>query len=204
MQAIKQLSSGYHLTKSLDLSTPRIVLWLNLAAIPLLLFFGWVFSILFFLVTSVRPFPDGFWDLIDTFSGGRLLGLILSIVGMLVMHELIHGAFFWLFTHERPKFALRAGYAFAAAPDWYLPKAQYVFVGLSPFALISLISLGMAAVSPPGWIVFLLMVASFNAAGALGDLIVVAWVLRQPAKVYINDQGDTFHVYGLEGIDPGI
>ena len=111
---------------------------------------------------------------------------------MLVVHELIHGMFFWLFTHERPKFALRSGYAFAAAPEWYLPKFQYIIVGLSPLVVISIVCIIFAALVPPSIVPYPLFIATFNAAGALGDMIVVAWVSKQSGTILVRDLGDRF------------
>ena len=129
-----------------------------------------------------------------------MMALPLSIILMLVMHELIHGIFFWWFTHERPIFALKSGYAFAAAPQWFLPRSQYILVGLSPFVIITIVSILLAwfAVSP--LIPYFLMIAAFNAAGSLGDLLVVGWVLSQPKNILVNDKGDVFSSFA-PGID---
>ena len=194
MQAQKPLPASYHFDKTLDLSKTRTVLWLNLAALPLLVLFGWIFGRIFFLLRSINPISGGFWDLF-TLSIGELIWLILSIIFMLFFHELLHGLFFWLYTHERPKFALKSGYAFAAAPDWYLPKFQYILVGLSPLVIISVICVLLAAFMPSQVIPYLLLVATFNAAGALGDMIIVAWVSSQPRDILLRDQGDKFSIF---------
>jgi hypothetical protein len=41
-------------------------------------------------------------------------------------------------------------------------------------------------------VLLLLYIATFNAAGALGDMIVVGWVLKQPNTILVKDQGDKF------------
>jgi len=192
MEATKILPPDYHFKKSLNLSSSWVALRLNLAAIPLLFLFGWLFGRLIILLRSIKPFPKGLLSFFTTVSGWELLAFALSIVLMLVVHELVHGLFFWIFTHERPKFALKAGYAFAAAPDWYLPGHQYIAVGLSPFVILSLISVILAVVVAPSLVPYLLFIATFNAAGALGDLIVVGWVLRQPGNIMVKDEGDIF------------
>jgi hypothetical protein len=45
---------------------------------------------------------------------------------------------------------------------------------------------------------YLLIIATFNAAGALGDMIVVAWVLMQPNTILVKDDGDRFSTYIAE------
>jgi hypothetical protein len=192
MHAIKTLPSDYHSHKILDLSNSRTMFWLNLAALPLLFLFGWIFARIFILISNTNPFPNGFWGLVTSYSLVDWIALPISIALMLVFHELVHGMFFWLFTQERPKFALKSGYAFAAAPEWYLPRLQYVLVGLSPLLVISILTVILAAFFPAHLISYLLFVATFNAAGALGDMIVVTWVLRQPDSTFIMDHGDKF------------
>lgn len=192
MQSTRDLPSIYRYYKTLNLSSRRTSLWLNLAAVPLLVLFGWLFGRIIIWLRSINPFPTGVLSFFTTISGWKLLAFPISIVLMLVLHEMIHGLFFWIFTRERPRFALKAGYAFAAAPEWYLPGPQYIVVGLSPFILITIICLALSVLMTPSWSPYLLFVATFNAAGALGDLIVVGWVLRQPHSVMIKDEGDIF------------
>jgi hypothetical protein len=192
MHATKSIPSNYRSHKILDLSNSRTMFLLNLAAVPLLFLFGWIFARIIIYVSITNPFPNGFWGLFTSYSVVDWIALPISIAIMLVFHELIHGMFFWLFTQERPKFALKSGYAFAAAPDWYLPRSEYVLVGISPLVVISILSIVFAAFLPSHLSSYLLFVATFNAAGALGDMIVVAWVLRQPDTTFIMDHGDKF------------
>ena len=60
------------------------------------------------------------------------------MVGNLVVHELIHGLFFWLFTGSAPRYGLGLSYAYAAAPDWYIPRRKYQVTGLAPVVIIGL------------------------------------------------------------------
>ena len=199
MRATKQLPANYHLNKTLDFSSSRAALWLNLAAVPLVFLFGWLFSRIIYYLRSINPSATGVWGLLNAFSGLGVIALILSLIFMLTFHELIHGAFFWLFTSERPKFALRPGYAYASSPDWRLPRRQYVIVGLSPLVIISLLSMLFAMILPSSTVPYLFYIATFNAAGALGDMIVVGWVLRQSPAILVQDTGDKFISYTPEG-----
>ncbi|HSB67175.1 MAG TPA: DUF3267 domain-containing protein [Anaerolineales bacterium] len=195
MHATKDLLPNYHQYKNLDFSSPRTALWLNLAAVPLLFLYGWLFSLIINFLRSVNPSARGVWGLFTAFSGLGLVALLVSIILMLILHEAIHGACFWIFTGERPKFALKAAYAYAAAPDWYLPRNQYAVVGLSPFVVISVLSMICAAFLPSSMVPYLIYIATFNAAGALGDMIVVGWVLSQPTSVIVQDKGDRYIIF---------
>jgi hypothetical protein len=128
---------------------------LNLAAVPLLFLFGWIFARIIIYVSITNPFPNGFWGLFTSYSVVDWIALPNSIAIMLVFHE-------------------------------------YVLVGISPLVVISILSIVFAAFLPSHLSSYLLFVATFNAAGALGDMIVVAWVLRQPDTTFIMDHGDKF------------
>jgi Putative zincin peptidase len=195
MQAIKELPANYHLHRTLDLSSMHVILRLNLLAFVLMFLFGWLFTQLINLLRSSNPFPEGMLGLLVSFSGWGLIALPLSIIFMLIFHELIHGMFFWIYTRDRPKFALRSGYAFAAAPGWYLPRIQYIWVGLSPLVIISITSLLLAWIVPVSLVPYLLLISSTNAAGSLGDMIVTVWVLKLPASTLIKDEGDNFQSF---------
>ncbi|NJD58003.1 MAG: hypothetical protein C3F13_10670 [Anaerolineales bacterium] len=199
MQAVKDLPDHYTTQDTLDLSSTRTALWLNLAAIPLLFVFGWIFNKVFNLIIADNSAQFDIWQTIKSFSFTEWMIAILGLVVMLILHELVHGIFFWLFTHERPKFALRSGYAFAAAPDWYLRKYPYIVVGLSPLVIISILCSILVIFVNSQLIGYLLLIATFNAAGALGDMIVVAWVIGHKSPVYVRDQGDSFSVFSTYG-----
>ncbi len=192
MRAVKNLPANYHPEKMLDFSSLRSAIWLNVAAVPLLFVYGWIFQRLIILIRSINHSASGTWGVIPAFSTLELVVLIVSIFFMLTLHEMIHGAFFWLFTRERPKFALKPGYAYAAAPDWHLPRPQYVVVGISPFIVISVLSILLSAFVAAPLVPYFFYMAIFNAAGALGDMIVVGWVLRQSAEILVQDHGDKF------------
>lgn len=197
MPAVKSLPQNYQAEKILDLSSTKAALWLNIAAIPLLFLYSWIFSKIFSSLQPVDPFPNGLWTVITSFSLRDWLLLLLCIIFVLVFHEMIHGIFFWVFTKERPQFGLRGGYAYASAPDWFLPKYQYVVVGLSPFVVISILGIVFATFLRAALMPYLLVIVCFNAAGALGDMIVVAWVLRQANTILVRDQGDKFSTFDL-------
>lgn len=121
--------------------------------------------------------------------------LIGTLIFMVLIHEGIHGFFFWLFTHSIPKFAFKGTYAYAAAPGWYFSRKQYFITALSPFLLISLAGLMFMLFFPPAWFIPLLLVMVFNAGGAVGDLWVAIWLLTQPSGCLAHDSGDATTLY---------
>jgi Putative zincin peptidase len=119
-----------------------------------------------------------------------LVILVAMLVAVLVLHELVHGLLFWLYTKSRPHFGFKGAYAYAAAPDWYIPQPQFVVVGLAPLVLISLVGLlALPFTTPPVSFVFIVALV-VNATGAIGDLYMFIRLLCVPREVLIEDQGE--------------
>ena len=197
MKPTQTLPDNYHPIGSFDLrNNPQKLLQLNILGLFLFAGTGWLFSALLF---ALRPEEARSGLVIGFSSLGGIVQAILVVVGltalMIVMHEAVHGAFFWIFTRTLPKFAFKGVYAYAAAPAWYLPKTQYLLVALAPLVLLSLLGVALMLVVPAGGFIILLLFLVSNASGAVGDLWVVGWLLRQPNSCYANDQGDAVTLY---------
>lgn len=185
------LPPGYAPYFTLDLSKNlRLVLLLNLVAILLFAGFGWLsFRLAAAILPPVRLAEN------SAITGLTLLACLLAYALILVLHELVHGAFFWLFTHQRPHFGFKGAYAYAAAPNWYLPRRQYMLVGISPLLVLSLFGLLLLPVLPPGGLLPWLVALAGNASGAIGDALIVGWLLFQPDTVLVQDHGDAVTAY---------
>lgn len=200
MRATAQLPENYQVAGHLNLATRKAVLILNGLSLPLLFVFGGLFG-----WVSLR-FNAGLRQGQATFTTGQtlglLLGLLLTIGVFLILHEGLHGLFFWVYTHQRPKFAFKVGYAYAAAPGWYLPRNQYLIVGLAPVVLLSAAGLPFCAWLPPWAALVLFGAVVINAAGSIGDLVVVTWVMARPANTLVQDTGDQYEVYRPNSTSP--
>lgn len=191
-QAVKTLPSTYTPGGTLDLSKdPKALIGLNIVGLGIFFVVGWA-SLL--LTAAVRPDGTGF-----SARGPEVLWLALGLLVVtgiqVVIHELIHGLFFWYFTHERPTFGFKGLYAYAAAPDWYLPRNEYLLVGLAPLVLMTLGGFLLLLVIPTPAIPLLLFAVVSNIAGAVGDMAVVVWLLRQPGTTLVRDIGDAITFY---------
>jgi hypothetical protein len=197
MQPTRALPSEYHAVGTFDLKNNlRAILWLNLAGLGLFVLAAWAFTQALYLL---RP-ADAFIGLALSLAGiGDMLKVVLAFLalyaGMIVLHEALHGVCFWIFTRQRPVFALSWAYAYAAAPEWYLPRNRYLVTALAPLAGISLLALLTLAIAPPAWFLPALVVAVSNVGGAVGDIWVVIWLLRQPPACYAQDRGDAVTLY---------
>lgn len=193
------LPEGYRPIGTFDITTnPRLVLILNLVGLGIAAISAWVFSA---LLAWLRPQEAKTALAVEINSLGQLFGIILGLVAltalMMVLHEAAHGLFFWLFTRSRPQFAFKVVYAYAAMPGWFFPRWHYLVIGLAPLGLLSLLGIGLMAVMPPQGFLALILFLVGNAGGAVGDLWVMAWLMRQPPDVLAEDRGDAVTLYRL-------
>ncbi len=196
MRAVKTLPAGYAEAGKIDLDNNRVALfWLNVAGLVLLFPTGWL---LWLAVFWLRP--D--FRMQGTVSGGEffllIAAMLVALVVMVVVHEAIHGIFFWLFTRERPVFGFKGWYAYAAAPGWYIPRAAYFVAALAPLVLMTLGGLALLPLVPEWLLLVVLFIVWINAVGAVGDIAVVGWLLLQPASVLAQDLGDAVILYRPE------
>ncbi len=200
MEPTKRLPPTFLPGPTLDLSSRRLLLVMNLVGLLLLPLFGWLFLL---ATAALRPELDSL-TLEPVVFGLDLVSVLLALLLVMVLHELVHGFFFWLFTRERPEFGFKLLYAYAAAPGWYFPRWQFVIVGLAPLVLLSLGGLLLIAVLPFHWMPVIYLAIVTNAAGAVGDLAVVAWLFNRPAHTYVQDEGPRMTLYfaSSEYVDP--
>lgn len=192
MQPTKQLPEDYYEVYSLDLSKNiRAQLILNGVALVLMIVFGWFFVSISQILTS------GAWsnNLTNMLGTSNLVFILVALLLMPILHEAAHGLFFWLFTRQRVKFGFKFGYAYAAAPEWYFPRIQYLVVAFAPFMILSIIGLALMPVMPTRLMPALLLFLSFNAGGSVGDLYISWKITNYSSMVLLNDLGDSFTIF---------
>src|SRR5450759_277524 len=191
------LPANYVLAGTIDLSKDRrALLVLNVVGLALFLVSAWL---LIWLTAAIRPTTTSQVFTFSTHCLGSLVGLLAWIIGitmvMLVIHEAIHGLFFWIFTGSRAQFGFRGYYAFAAAPDWYIPRHLYLVVALAPVVLMTLAGIAAVFIIADNLLPALLFLVSINFSGSVGDMMVAAWLLRKPANLLAQDYGDGVRFY---------
>ncbi|MGB3713569.1 MAG: metalloprotease family protein [Candidatus Promineifilaceae bacterium] len=193
MKPVKDLGPEYVLAGKLEVESRQVAIGLNLVGLAMLFVFGWIFLL---VVATVRPEVENA-SLAGAFDGLTLLPLLLTLVLVLVLHELVHGFFFWHFTGERPRFGFHLVYAYAAAPDWYLPRSSFMVTGSAPFLLISILGLLLLTVVPFSAVPLVFLGLTANAAGSVGDFLVVGWLLTNPTSTMARDTGLKITIYTL-------
>lgn len=178
-------------SRTLDLaSRPGLMILLNLVGLLLFFAFG-----LAFLLLAVAVYPGVTFGISNFSAVSGILAFLLGYAGVLVLHELVHGLFFVIFTRSRPHFGLKQMYAYACAPDWYIPRNQFLLVGLAPLILITLGGFLLLPLVSVNLATFILFIMAVNASGAIGDIYTVVWLLRFPVEAFVCDHGETFTIY---------
>ncbi len=191
MQPTKTLPQSYSLAWAVDMKKDtRLNIVLQIAGAGWFFVFGWL---LWLVVHLMRPdfMPRALFDV----ALSSLAAILLSLFVVLLLHEMVHGAFFLLFTGERPKFGVGPGYAYAAAPEWYFPKRQYLVVGLAPLVALTVLGLLVIALIPAGWVGLVFLGIAFNAGGAVGDIYICIRIGAEAGNIWVKDKGDGFEVY---------
>ena len=184
LRPAQTLPENYSKSSEINLSAHKgQLILLNIIG---LILFGISFVLLTSLCINIHPeLQTGF----DITIKSVLLLIGLSVIMMLV-HEAIHGFFFWRFTHARPVFAMRLTYAYAAAPDWFIPAHQYWIVGLSPLIIIGMVCVLIIVIAPANWALPAAFLAALNTGGAIGDLWITFRLSQEIPGALAQDTGD--------------
>jgi hypothetical protein len=207
VKAVMVLPANYHRQAVLDFSKSRVsVACAVVSGIILLLATGWL---LVQFTNLVRPTALDGLRLRDlqtvTPDGGQSTvipcqfivdGIIAFAMAMLV-HELVHGLFFWRFTGKRPTVGIKGVFVYVAVPsDVYLPRNQYLLVGLAPLVMLTLVGLVLLAIAPGVVAPIVILFVAMNAAGAAGDLTMIVRLLAYPSHTLMQDADTGVVVYG--------
>ena len=192
-----------------DLSkSKRAVVVAIASGIVLLIAVGWLFVQFTNLVRPSALEALGFRDVLTLSNDGGgsftipyqlAVDYVVALVLVLLTHELVHGMFYWWFTGRRPTVGVKGLGVYVAAPsEVYLPRNQYLIVGIAPLVLLTLIGLLLLVVVPVVVVPILILFVAFNAGGAAGDLLMTARLLSYSPDTLMQDDGSGVIVYGPE------
>ena len=209
LKQITQLPEHFVERGSVDLTKDfKLLVKLQAAAFLAVILSGWLFlNLTYFLrpdsgellsVSSLLGFEStNGLNLRISLSMFMLVSLLVATVLMIILHEAVHGVAFWLFTGKRPTFGFKLFYAYAASPKGiYLPRQQYFIVALAPLIFLTLAGIALIPVVPLVALPTLVFFLVGNAAGAIGDVWVVGWLMREPPEILLQDRGDAVTCYG--------
>lgn len=144
---------------------------------------GMSLILIFTYITKVK-----FWEINTVY----LFIFSLSIVLYIVMHELVHGLFYKIFTKKKLSFGFSLTYAYCGVPNLYVYRKYALITVLAPFVVFNIIPIFLLFVIEDISIRYLVLVfISIHISGCVGDLFCAFLLLfkfKDPL-VLINDTG---------------
>lgn len=125
-----------------------------------------------------------------------LIVLIVAYILYIMLHELTHGAFVWLFGKVKPKFGVKLPlYAYCGTDKVFFSKWHYVVIALAPLFIWGIIFSVTARFCFGIWYSVILLLQAGNISGAAGDIFVAILTLKSPKTVLIKDCGVNMEFY---------
>lgn len=118
--------------------------------------------------------------------------IILSVIGFIVVHELVHLIFISIFSKGKIKVRIKIP-TIAVGSEAYFDKIQYVIIALAPVIVLGLINLLCLLMLDDKFIYAILLI--LNLATASGDYILVYNALKQSKNSYFVDTAEETKVY---------
>lgn len=150
-------------------------------------------AFIMFIIARLFDFP-----LSSSYSGWltALITVSLSFSYMLI-HELTHGLFIQIISHQKPKYNMSFPYLTTGA-EVYLSKRSFIVVCLAPVIIWGLILIGILIVVPNSWFLIIFIVLVVNFAGSAGDYFQFVKTLSIPKDALLKDDGHITVVYSKE------
>lgn len=128
-----------------------------------------------------------------------MLIFIVSLIAYIVLHELVHGLFYKIFTHEKLTFGFTLTVAYCGCPKLYVKKWPMLVTTLAPFVVFNIAFIIPLFFINDIIIYFALsVILGVHVGGCVGDLYCVVIMLFKYRKrdLIINDTGpkQTFYV----------
>lgn len=172
-----------HLYKHVDISNNRnLVYSLNVAAVIAFLGFLWLFG---GLVGSMTV----------KFNKDYFVWLIVALLVIVTIHEVLHGILYKVFKpNGKIKVRFRSGMLSVSSPKSLYTKGQFIWIGVTPFVVISLALIAMFLL---GWLPgeLFLSLAALHGASCVGDFYLVWLVISSPKHYYISDRENGIDIY---------
>lgn len=174
--------------KNVDLiDNKKLALKINIWTIVLTIGFIVLFS-----------FISDFLPTINVAEYRVILGGILLIIFMfviIIVHELIHGLFFKIFTpNNKVNFGFKNGFAYAGSFDSIYNKGKYAIIILMPFVIITIALISAYIL---GWLpsFHFQLLAGIHAGMCTGDFYYILLLVKAPKDAKIEDTPSGMKIY---------
>jgi hypothetical protein len=192
-----ELPAGFRAAYSIDATNKKTVILMNLAALAIAAAVMVLQMVLIGFGTVVRRFR---------FTVAQLLLFIGVAPVYVVLHELVHGLVYWLFTGHKLKFGFTGTVAYCGVPDIYVYRTASMCAVIAPFAVFTVIfALGTILFKDPVMKILAALLQAIHVSGCVGDLFnfgLYLFKFRDP-RTLMRDPGpaQTFYLPAAEADD---
>lgn len=187
----KELPNDYVEDYVIDAKSTKFTIVFGLI-INLTLIVGTIALCLFLKGFSFTAFKEYRQANMHIFLFGILTLIVLFIV-YIILHELTHGLFFKIFTHEKLTFGLSLTVAYCGVPTLYVKKWPMFVTTLAPFTVFLIVfSLPIIFIDNIIFYFVFSIILGYHVGGCVGDLYGAAIMLfkyRKNKELLINDTG---------------
>ena len=113
--------------------------------------------------------------------------LLLVFVATIIVHELVHGLFFWLFGYKVSFGLMLPIAAYTMAKNQLIKRIDYLTISLAPFVLINLVCILLLFLKIPIVSDIAVSILIINTSGAVGDLWLAKVIFSSPKKTLFYD-----------------
>lgn len=179
----KDLPSNYQFINKIDLKNDKKIM------LKIQIYF-FIIIFLMFVISNLFDFPM-------RNNIGIIKNIMITILTMAVymfIHELIHGCFFYCFSGIKPIYLFRFPFICTGSEAYY-NKKYYVIIALAPLFILGALLISMLYFLPDIFFPTLYLIATFNFAGAAGDIFQTISISKLPSAVLIQDNGEETKIF---------
>lgn len=192
MTPIRELPPEYREARHLVLTASGTIVWLNIIAfVPMVIAF---FVMAAWLVFAIRL--RGAWPVENMGGVSTWVALIVLVVAMIPLHEGAHGlAIVWV--GHKPRFGAKLSkmVVYATTDAGLFRRNEFIVVAIAPLVVLTLLGMLLVFFVPDWGAYYISLAVILNAGSAIGDLWMLAVVLRYPASALIRDEEDGIRVF---------
>lgn len=186
----KELPENYQPDFTIDVKEKKTRITINVMFFSLLV-------LSFVICEGFNRFNFSFEFELITFLLTPIIFAIAYVI-MIILHELIHGLFCVILTHEKLILGFTKGAAYCGTPDIYIKKGPKIVIALAPFTTILIVLIvALIFIKHPYYYMIVSIFLGLHIGGCSGDLYETFILLFKyhGKKVLVNDVGPKQVIY---------
>lgn len=135
-------------------------------------------------------------------SDDKIVGtFILGMIGYIIVHELLHGLVYKVYTHQKLTFGFSLTVAYCGVPNIFVYRKTALLSLAAPLVVLSAIfTVLLCVVDAPNWHLMIALLFGIHLSGCVGDIYdIFLYLVRYKDKsILMNDTGPKQTFYAKE------